>query len=142
MKTKVVILLFLAFTLLLGAPTRARRPSGKNPRNAGAGGTGPSISVLNSQTGTALTPPINLPYPSTFTLRGDHFAPGVIVNVHLDSPTGPNLGIATPNKSGIFVANFRIPTTCSGKHTLVAVQTAAGNTLQATERVALAPQPK
>lgn len=109
---------------------------------AGLAGGNPSISVMNTQTRTALKPPINLLYPSTFRLRGNGFAPAVTVTVHLDTATGPQLGTAITNKIGIFAGNFKIPMTQSGLHTLVAVQVANGRTLQASEAVQLASQPK
>ena len=108
----------------------------------GAQGCGPSISVIDSQTRTAMKPPINLLYPSTFMLRGDHFAPGVGVTLYLDSATGPKLGSAMPNKLGIFEAGFQLPMARTGNHTLVAIQEAAGRTAMASEEVNLASQPK
>lgn len=108
----------------------------------GSSGCGPSISVLDSQTKTAINPPINLLYPSTFMLRGDHFAPATIVTLHLDSPTGTKLGTAVPNKLGTFEAGFQLPMVQTGRHKLVAVQAAGGRSLQATEEVLLASQPK
>ena len=109
----------------------------------GSGGGGATISVIDSQTQIALTPPVQLLYPSTFTLRGDHFKPAVIVTLHIDSATGPKLGTATPNKSGSFEASFRITlTTLNGNHKLVAVQDVGGSSVQATEEVNLASQPK
>lgn len=109
---------------------------------AGASGPGPSISLVNSPTGPALPPPVDLLYPSTATIRGNHFAPGVIVTVHLDNPTGPKLGTATPDKLGTFVGKFQIPMTSGGGHQLVAVQAAGGTPLQATVAVVLLAQPK
>ncbi len=97
-----------------------------------------TIAVMNTTTHTAYKPPINLLYPSTFRLRGDGFAPGTAVTVHLDTPTGPQLGTATPAKNGIFLGNFTIPTTSGGNHKLVAVQ----GTIQASEAVTLMAQPK
>lgn len=105
-------------------------------------GCGPAISVIDSQTQIAFKPPINLLYPSTFMLHGDHFAPGVVVTLHLDSATGPKLGTAIPNKLGIFEAGFQLPFTQTGGHKLVAVQTAGGRSAQATEDVVLISQPK
>jgi hypothetical protein len=116
--------------------------TGKGGPGGGNAG-GPSISVMNTQTHTAFKPPINLLYPSTFRLRGNGFAPGVTVTVHLDSATGPQLGTSIPNKVGVFAGNFQLPMTQTGPHKLFAVQAAAGgNTLQATENVNLMSQPK
>jgi hypothetical protein len=106
-----------------------------------AQGCGPSLSVMNTAQ-TALKPPINLLYPSTPTLRGDNFAPGVAVTVHLDSGTGSKLGSATPNKLGIFEGKFQIPMAQSGNHKLVAIQAAPKSPLQAVVEVNLASQPK
>jgi len=106
-----------------------------------AQGCGPSLAVMNTPL-TALKPPITLLYPSTQTLRGDNFAPGVAVTVHLDSGTGPKLGSATPNKLGIFEGKFEIPMAQSGNHKLVAIQAAPKSPLQAVVEVSLASQPK
>jgi hypothetical protein len=92
----------------------------------GGSGVGATISVMNTTMHTAFKPPINLLYPSTFRLRGDGFAPGTTVTVHLDTPTGPQLGTAIPNNAGIFLGNFTIPSTSTGPHTLVAVQVQGG----------------
>jgi hypothetical protein len=108
----------------------------------GPAGCGPAISVIDSRTQTAMKPPINLLYPSTFMLRGDNFAAGVVVTLHLDNATGPKLGTAVPNKLGIFEAGFQLPFTQGGGHKLVAVQVAQGHSAQATEEVILMSQPK
>ena len=108
----------------------------------GPQGCGPAISVIDSQTRTAIKPPINLLYPSTIVVRGDHFVPGVIVTLYLNSATGPKLGSATPNKLGIFEAGFQIPYTQTGNHHLVAVQSGKGQSMQAREEVVLSSQPK
>jgi hypothetical protein len=116
--------------------------TGPGGAGAAAGSGGASISVMNTQTRTAMKPPINLLYPSTFRLRGNGFAPAATVTVHLDTATGPQLGSAVPNKLGVFAGNFKLPMTQSGPHTLVAVQVAGGRTVQASETVQLASQPK
>jgi len=108
----------------------------------GAGGCGPSISVMNSQSETAMKPPINLLYPSTFTLRGNGFAPSVTVTLYLDTPSGTPLGTAVPNSAGIFQGSFQMPSTQTGTHSIVAVQVVQGHTAQATEQVDLAAQPR
>jgi len=98
----------------------------------------PAIAVMNTATHTPLKPPIDLLYPSTIRLRGEGFAPGVTVTVHLDTRTGPRLGTAVPGKVGNFLGNFNIPMTSSGPHTIIAVQ----GTIQASEAVTLVSQPK
>jgi len=115
------------------------------PGTTGAPGSGigatstATIAVMNTTTHTAVKPPINLMISSTIRLRGDGFAPGTAVTVHLDTPTGPQLGTATPAKNGIFLGNFTIPYfPTGGSHTLVAVQ----GTIQASEAVTLMSQPK
>ena len=105
---------------------------------AGGSGAAATIAVMNTTTHTAFTPPPFLLYPSTFPLRGDGFAPGATVTVHLDTDAGPQLGTAIPNKAGIFLGNFTLPSTTTGPHKLVAVQ----GTVQASENVNLAAQPK
>jgi hypothetical protein len=97
---------------------------------------------MNSETQTASKPPIYLNYPYSLTLRGDNFASALTVTVHLDSPTGPKIGTATPDKLGIFEANFQLPYTSAGGHKLVAVQTTGGKTIQAEQNVILMTQPK
>jgi len=120
---------------------------------AAAGKVGPSISVLNEPGGTAAPPPVNLGYESTIMLHGAGFASAVVVNIHLDSATGPKIGSATPNKLGIFVVNLRMPAAKPGYHEIVAVQrvvnrrqvqsiTGAGQTQQATVQVNLTGQLK
>jgi hypothetical protein len=105
-------------------------------------GCGPAISVMDAQTQTAMKSPPQMNNPSAFTLRGDNFTPAVAVTVHLDSPTGPKIGTATPNELGIFEANFQLPYTSSGGHKLVVVQTTGGRTIQAEQNVILMTQPK
>jgi hypothetical protein len=117
-------------------------------QGTGAAGSA-TISIMKA--GTAITPPVPMALRSTFRLRGAGFAPSVVVNVHLDSATGPKVGSATPNKLGIFAANFELPATTSGNHEIVAVQMAnqrgfktnvksiGGQTLQATVQVSVAP---
>ncbi len=108
---------------------------------AGGSGVGATISVMNTMTHTAYTSPITLTYPNTFTLRGDGFAPSVMVTLHLDTATGPQLGTAAPNNVGSFQGNFQVPIQL-GTHTLVAVQVADGRTVQATEEVTVEGPPK
>jgi hypothetical protein len=117
-------------------------------QGTGAAGSA-TISIMKA--GTAMTPPVPLGLRSTFRLRGAGFAPSVVVNLHLDSATGPKVGSATPNKLGIFAGNFELPATTSGNHEIVAVQVAnergvksiarpiGGQTLQATVQVNVMP---
>jgi hypothetical protein len=107
-----------------------------------AGGCGPSISVMNTQSNTTVTPPAMLIYPATFTLRGNDFTAGTPVTVYLDTASGAELGSSTPNNLGIFEGKFTLPMVQSGTHTLVAVQVVQGKTVQATVSVDLEPQPK
>jgi hypothetical protein len=109
---------------------------------AGKGGAAATISVIDTRTDAAMPAPINLLYPNTISVRGNHFAPSASVTLYLDSLKGPKLGTATADKTGLFVGKFQIPMTTTGKHQLVAVQVAGGKTLQATEEVMLASQPK
>ena len=120
---------------------------------AAAGKVGPTISVLNGPGGTATPPPVNLGYEQIARLHGAGFAPAVVVNIHLDSATGPKIGSATPNKLGMFVVNLRMPGAKPGNHEIVAVQavvnrrqvqsiTGAGQTSQATVQVILTGQLK
>jgi hypothetical protein len=110
----------------------------------GPGGSGgaPTIAVMNTMTHTAYPPPPFLLYPSTFTLRGNGFAPGATVTVHLDTDAGAQLGTAIPNKAGIFQGSFNLPMTSTGPHKLVAVQVQGGGTVQASENVNTAGQPQ
>ncbi len=105
---------------------------------AGGSGVAATIAVMDSTTHTASKPPIVLQYPNTLSIRGDGFAPGVKVTVHLDTTTGPQLGTAVPNATGIFLGNFNLPYSTPGSHQLVAVQ----GTLQASEAVTLEEPPK
>jgi hypothetical protein len=117
---------------------------GQGAPGGGPGGS-PTLSVMNTQTRTAIPPPINLGYESPIRLRGSGFTPAEVVTIHLNSATGPKIGSATPNKMGIFVLNLRMPAATPGSHEIVAVQTAggtglksralAGQTLQATVQV-------
>jgi len=122
---------------------------------AAAGKVGPTISVLNGPGGTATPPPVTLQLDKTISLHGAGFAPAVVVNIHLDSPAGPKIGSATPNKLGMFVGNFKFPATAKiGNHEIVAVQvraankmlaqskSMAGQTSQATVQVTLQSPPK
>ena len=105
---------------------------------AGGSGVAATIAVINTMTHTAFVPPINLLDPSTFTLRGDGFAPGVTVTLYLDTATGTKLGTTVPDSAGSFQGNFNLSSTSTGTHQLVAVQ----GTIQASEEVDVAAQPK
>jgi hypothetical protein len=140
--------------VVIKATIPAGTPPGTHTLNAGTNGTTPeasaqitvaggsgaaaTIAVMNTMTHTAYAPPINLLDPSTFTLRGDGFTPGVTVTLHLDTAAGAQLGTATPNSAGIFQGNFNLPSTSTGTHQLVAVQ----GTIQASQEVEVAAQPK
>ena len=108
----------------------------------GAAGSSATISIIHTGTRAATTPPVNLAYPTTFPLRGDGFAPGVVVAVSIDSAAGTQLGIATPDTAGSFLANIKLPTTQPGLHKLVAVQVNGGSTIQASVAVDFMSQPK
>jgi hypothetical protein len=105
---------------------------------AGAAGVGATIAIMNTMTHTAFVPPINLLDPTTFTLRGDGFAPSTTVTFYLDSAAGTKLGTVVPDSTGAFQGNFNLPFMSSGSHKLVAVQ----GTLEASEAIEVAAQPK
>jgi hypothetical protein len=108
----------------------------------GAAGSTATISIIDTGTRAAMTPPVNLAYPTTFPLRGDGFAPGVMVAVYIDGAAGTQLGTATPNAAGSFLANINLPTAQPGLHKLVAVQVNGGSTIQASVAVDFMSQPK
>jgi hypothetical protein len=108
----------------------------------GAAGSSATISIINTGTRAAMTPPVNLAYPTTFPLRGDGFAPGVVVAVYIDSAAGTQLGTATPDAAGSFLASIKLPTAQPGLHKLVAIQVNGGSTTQASVAVDFMSQPK
>ena len=128
-----------AGTHTLNAATKGNTPEASAQTTvAGGSGVAATIAVMDSTTHTASKPPIVLQYPNTLSIRGDGFAPGVTVSVHLDTPTGAQLGTAVPNATGIFLGKFNLPYSTPGSHQLVAVQ----GTLQASEAVTLEEPPK
>jgi hypothetical protein len=85
--------------------------------------------------------PASLLESEHFTLTGYYFASGQ-VTIYLDNTTGPALGTATAGNDGTFHAQLTMPFGSHGDRTLVATETANGQTLQATASVFVQPQPR
>jgi hypothetical protein len=94
-------------------------------------GCTPTIAFINPNTQTVQPPPGLVEQNYSFTLRGDGFSTGD-VTVFLDSATGTKLGTKPVAASGTFQSNFTMPDVAAGNHTILAVETASGKTLQAS----------
>jgi hypothetical protein len=98
---------------------------------ANAGGGKASImmvGLLNGENGCPNHPINSTQTDSTFVLFGAGFAPGP-VTLHLDAPTSPVVGSATPGRDGSFCQQMPgVPGRNAGAHKLVAVQNGAVQT--------------
>ncbi len=96
-----------------------------------AGGSKASImmvGLLRGETGCPNHPISSTQTDSGFVLFGAGFAPGQ-VTIHLDAPTTPVVGSATPGRDGSFCQQMPgVPGRQAGAHKLVAVQNGAMQT--------------
>jgi hypothetical protein len=97
---------------------------------------GPLIRVVNPTTMATLPDTEDDPYAvypgSAIPIAGEGFNPAGQVSFFADEPQGTVLGQTLVGAPGTFLYNLAWPGTTPGLHTLYAVETIAGKTIQAT----------
>jgi hypothetical protein len=119
----------------------------------GAGGQQATTTITVVAAGQGLQPAIEIVDPNTnavfsslmqsysYTVRGQGFAPGQ-VTLSVDGSGGPSLGVATAASDGSFELKISLPYSLLGSHSIVAFESANGQSIQASDPVSIQMLPR
>jgi hypothetical protein len=95
----------------------------------------PQLSVVDTNENLVVQS-VEVSFP--YTLEGSYFTPGGTVSIYVDTASGKPIATATVGgqaSDGTFQVKLTMPSTAAGNHTLLAVETVNGQTIQATDSV-------